>query len=114
MFFTIFGPFIVALIWGITNPFIKEGSKPIASKHEDQHWLKRTITEIITLIMHPGYVIPFLCNIGGSVLYYFVLAHTDITYTAPVVNALTLVVSTVVSGMLGEPVVKGMLFGWFG
>ncbi|XP_059169915.1 transmembrane protein 234 homolog [Physella acuta] len=92
---------IVATLWGATNPLIKRHSKGV----ED---IKRTgrvsqfVAEIAFLFLNWKYLLSFLCNQLGSVVYYVTLASADLTLAVPVTNSLTLITTAMSARMLGD------------
>ncbi|XP_046906172.1 transmembrane protein 234 isoform X2 [Hypomesus transpacificus] len=66
---------LVAVLWGCTNPFLKRGTEGIEHvKHSTK--LLQFMAEIKFLFLNVKYLIPFLLNQSGSVIYYFTLATT--------------------------------------
>lgn len=50
------------------------------------------------------YLLSFLTNVAGSVVYYITLASADVSLAAPVSNALTFIITTEAGQLLGENV----------
>ncbi|KOC69795.1 Transmembrane protein 234 like protein, partial [Habropoda laboriosa] len=48
------------------------------------------------------YIIPFIINQSGSVLYFLILSNTDISLAVPVTNSLTFVITAITGWILGE------------
>ena len=69
------GIFLVSIIWGVSNPFIKKGSEGIERVDKSSNKLLNTLYEFWFLFTRPSYVIPFAINMSGSVLFYFLLAN---------------------------------------
>ncbi|CAL7944358.1 unnamed protein product [Xylocopa violacea] len=92
---------LVALLWGATNPFIKKGAKGLenvkASSRFDQFF-----RELAFLLTNLKYLIPFIINQSGSLLYFLTLGSADISLAVPVTNSLTFVVTAVTGWILGE------------
>lgn len=119
--------FLVALLWGITNPFIKHGNSEkefITPKFENTHdiehnitisqsslssssssslntkiisFLLKTFKNLISKFKKPKIIIPFLVNQLGSFLFYLLLSSEPISIASPVINSLTFIVTTIVS-----------------
>ena len=96
---------VVALIWGCTNPLLKRGSVGIETI-ENSSKLQKALLQIKWLILNPSFTIPFLMNQSGSVLYYLTIASSDISIAVPVINSLTLVVTTIMGTLMGEKVLS--------
>ncbi|XP_009944815.1 PREDICTED: transmembrane protein 234, partial [Leptosomus discolor] len=65
-------------------------------------------------VFSPQYVVPFLLNQGGSLLFYLTLASADLSLAVPLCNSLALIVTLVTGRILGEDIggkraVAGML-----
>ncbi|XP_060599715.1 transmembrane protein 234 homolog [Ruditapes philippinarum] len=92
---------VVAGFWGATNPFIKRGSKGIESIKESSPF-KQFIAELLFLITNWKYLLPFLINQAGSVLYYITLASADLSLAVPITNSLTFIFTAISGHLLGE------------
>lgn len=102
--------FLVALLWGVTNPLLRLGTKDI-TKVKCASIFHQIIQEIIYLIKNWRFTLPFLLNQCGSVFYYITLGKTNLSITVPVVNSMTFVVTVIVGYFLGEKLNKRVLFG---
>ena len=69
----------VALLWGCTNTLIKKGSEGVASLPPQSNALLTFLSEILYLFTRWQYVVPFLLNMCGSVLFYWTLANAGTT-----------------------------------
>ncbi|XP_027557200.1 transmembrane protein 234 [Neopelma chrysocephalum] len=104
---------LVAVLWGGSSPFLRAG----AAGMEDVRGrgrLGQLLAEIRFLGLNYKYMVPFLLNQGGSLLFYLTLASTDLSLAVPLCNSLALVVTLVTGRILGEDVggkraVAGML-----
>eukprot|EP01129_Flabellula_baltica_P012291 TRINITY_DN5532_c0_g1_i1.p1 TRINITY_DN5532_c0_g1~~TRINITY_DN5532_c0_g1_i1.p1 ORF type:complete len:134 (-),score=17.06 TRINITY_DN5532_c0_g1_i1:490-891(-) len=99
---SISGVFIVSLLWGLSNPLLKRGSAGIEKIKKTDSKLWNTLYEFWFLFSNLNYLIPFLVNMSGSVMFYMMLANYDVSIVAPVANTMTLVVSTLFGQFLGE------------
>ena len=104
------GLFLVALFWGVTNPFLKHYSTGITSRRRAASagvW-----ADFRFLLSSRGYVASLLINWIGSVLFYVMLADGDLSVVVPVCNSLTFGV-TLVCGYLafGERISGRTLVG---
>ena len=48
------------------------------------------------------YVVPFLCNLSGSILFFMTLNDAELSIAVPVANATTFASTALLSGLLGE------------
>ncbi len=93
--------FLVALVWGCTNPLLKKGSQGIEEVH-GRNRLTQVLAELQFLALNWRYAVPFLVNQSGSLLYYLTLAEADISLAVPITNSLTFIVTTLAGRWLGE------------
>ncbi|KAM5180310.1 transmembrane protein 234 [Mantella aurantiaca] len=102
---------LVALLWGVTNPFLRKGAEGVERVREDRI-IWRLLGEAKFLLSNYRYVIPFLLNQSGSVVFYLTLASTDLSLGVPICNSLALVFTVVTGWILGEDIGgKGATFG---
>lgn len=93
----------VGLLWGGTNPLIKRGSEGIdAIKTNTKHL--RFIDEILFLITRWQYVVPFLANQSGSLLYVYALQNAELSIAVPIANSCTFLFTALMAILLGEQV----------
>ena len=91
----------VAIVWGSTNPLMKKGSAGIENiTHKNR--IMQQMLEIKFLICKWQYVLAFLLNQSGSVLYYFTLSQSDISLAVPITNSMTFLVTGLVGRLMGE------------
>lgn len=93
--------FAVALVWGITNPLLKKGSVGVENIKQ-QGRLRQLLSELVFLALRWQYVVPFLINQSGSVLYYITIGQADISLAVPITNSLTFLVTSIAGRMMGE------------
>lgn len=86
--------FLVGLIWGVTNPFIKIGSVCVASRQQQGPGLRTWLTASL--------VVPWLLNQAGSLLFVVLLASSDISKAVPIANAVSVAANAVTDLCLGE------------
>ena len=91
----------VALVWGITNPLLKKGSVGVENIRCHGR-LQQLISELIFLALRWHYVVPFLINQTGSVLYYVTIGQADISLAVPITNSLTFLVTSIAGRLMGE------------
>lgn len=104
---------LVAALWGGTQPLLKRASAGLEQVHE-RTWARQLLQEMKTLFLNTEYLVPFLLNQSGSLLYYLTLASTDLTLAVPICNSLAIVFTLTVGKVLGEDIggkeaVAGML-----
>lgn len=93
---------LVGLLWGATNPFLKKGSVGIEKvKHSNK--FVQFLLELKFLALNWRYMLPFVVNQLGAVVYYVTVGRADITLAVPITNSLTFLFTTLVGLCLGEP-----------
>uniref|UniRef100_A0A8C1APQ6 Transmembrane protein 234 n=1 Tax=Cyprinus carpio carpio TaxID=630221 RepID=A0A8C1APQ6_CYPCA len=92
---------LVAILWGGTNPFLKKGTEGIERVQKDNKLLQ-FLAEVKFLFLNIKYLIPFLLNQSGSLVFYFTLASTDLSLAVPMVNSLTFLFTLLMGKLLGE------------
>ncbi|XP_075709250.1 transmembrane protein 234 [Rhinoderma darwinii] len=101
----------VAVLWGVTNPFLRRGAEGVERVIVEGR-VRRLLYEAKFLISNYRYVIPFLLNQSGSVVFYLTLASTDLSLAVPICNSLALVFTIITGKILGEDLGgKGAFFG---
>lgn len=97
MFSSTFAAALIGLIWGITNPFIKTGSQELNRRLEGGK--RSTIAVVLTT---PKYWIPQFLNILAAIGFVRLLSVGDLSVVAPIANAASLAINTVIDLALGE------------
>ncbi|XP_021492561.1 transmembrane protein 234 isoform X1 [Meriones unguiculatus] len=94
---------LVAALWGGTQPLLKRASSGLQQVHE-QTWARQLLQEMKTLFLNTEYLMPFLLNQSGSLVYYLTLASADLTLAVPICNSLAIVFTMIVGRILGEDI----------
>ncbi|XP_075051313.1 transmembrane protein 234 isoform X2 [Mixophyes fleayi] len=94
---------LVSLLWGVTNPFLRRGAEGVESVREERK-VRRLLCEARFLISNYRYIIPFLLNQSGSLVFYLTLASTELSLAVPICNSLALVFTMVSGRILGEDI----------
>ena len=94
----------VAFLWGCTNPFIKRGSEGLQEVSKVNGKFSGVFLQLKWLALNYKFLIPFLVNQAGTVLYFVTVGQSDISLAVPIINSLTLAVTAVVGILLGEQV----------
>ncbi|XP_043278355.1 transmembrane protein 234 homolog [Venturia canescens] len=92
---------IVAILWGVTNPLLKKGATGIDDVKASSTSGK-FLREVYFLVTNLKYMIPFLVNQCGSLLYVMTLQSADLSLAVPVTNSLTFVVTAMAGWIFGE------------
>ncbi|XP_056365426.1 transmembrane protein 234 [Oenanthe melanoleuca] len=108
----------VAALWGGSGPFLRAAAAGV-EQLRGRGRLGRLLAELRFLSLNRQYLVPFLLNQAGSLLFYLTLASTDLSLAVPLCNSLALVVTLVTGKILGEDIggkraVAGMLLTLLG
>uniref|UniRef100_A0A8C5LUK9 Transmembrane protein 234 n=1 Tax=Leptobrachium leishanense TaxID=445787 RepID=A0A8C5LUK9_9ANUR len=94
---------LVSILWGATNPFLRKGAEGL-ERVKEQRSVRQFLSEARFLVSNWRYVIPFMLNQSGSVVFYLTLASAELSLAVPVCNSLALVFTTVTGKLLGEDI----------
>ncbi|CAK6971470.1 Hypothetical predicted protein [Scomber scombrus] len=92
---------LVAVLWGCTNPFLKKGTEGIEHVSKTSR-VSQLLAEVKFLLLNLKYLIPFLLNQSGSLVYYYTLSTTELSLAVPVANTLTFLCTLLTGKLLGE------------
>ncbi|XP_076841821.1 transmembrane protein 234 [Brachyhypopomus gauderio] len=92
---------VVAALWGATNPLLKKGSEGLEQVRKGNK-VSQFLAEVKFLILNIKYLLPFLLNQSGSVMFYLTLATTELSLAVPVVNSLSFLFTMLAGKLLGE------------
>ena len=80
---------LVGIIWGATNTFMEKGT---------QQSLKVSIfPDFLNTFLHPRFLVPYLLNQLGSLLYYYQLGQVPLKLAVPLANSITFLVTALLS-----------------
>ena len=87
------GYFLVGLLWGVTNPFIKRAtvSMKAAEASRNPATSKSHLATLRQFCSEPKSFVPFLVNQMGSLVFYYMLSTEPVSRTAPICNAITFI-----------------------
>jgi hypothetical protein len=93
---------LVGAFWGCTNPLLRKGSveAEASSSYSSDSFMYASIKKFFNVRVW----LPYVLNQCGSILFYILLAKSDLTMAVPTCNALALVFSCITSFALGEPI----------
>lgn len=113
---------LVGGLWGITNPFLKQGtqintssisstSSTINSTNEFKEisFFKRYY-DLLIYFVKPAVFLPIIINQLGSVAFYYLLATDDISIAVPLCNSLTFAFTGITGWFLGERIQQPIFF----
>ncbi|KAI4803733.1 transmembrane protein 234 [Gymnodraco acuticeps] len=92
---------LVSVLWGCTNPFLKRGTEGIEHVQHNNR-VSQLLAEVKFLFLNLKYLVPFLLNQSGSLVYYYTLSTTEISLAVPVANSLTFLCTLLTGKFLGE------------
>uniref|UniRef100_A0A3Q4B6H3 Uncharacterized protein n=1 Tax=Mola mola TaxID=94237 RepID=A0A3Q4B6H3_MOLML len=92
---------LVSVLWGCTNPLLKRGAEGIEHVTKTNR-AAQLLAEVKFLFLNLKYLVPFLLNQCGSLVYYYTLSTTDLSLAVPVANSLTFLCTMITGKLLGE------------
>ena len=95
---------LVGALWGCTNPMIRKGALEVAENMDQKN--DQQFFSAVKKFKNVRVWLPYVLNQAGSVVYYILLASSDLTLAVPICNGLALVFSCLTSVVLGEQVDK--------
>eukprot|EP01070_Trichotokara_eunicae_P002265 Trichotokara_eunicae@DN2515_c0_g1_i1.p1 len=90
---------IVGALWGCTAPFIKKGSGSYYPE-VDTSVFQRVLTHVFYLARRWQFLIPFIINQSGSILFQILLGSSAMSITIPVVNGLAVLFTLMTEALL--------------
>jgi hypothetical protein len=96
---------LVGALWGCTNPLLRKGSVEATDTitgSDDSSFLMSSLKSFLNVKIW----FPYALNQSGSIVFYVLLAKSDLSLAVPVTNALALLFSFLTSLLLGEPIQK--------
>ncbi|KAM9355647.1 transmembrane protein 234 isoform 2-T2 [Pholidichthys leucotaenia] len=73
---------LVSVLWGCTNPFLKRGTEGIENvAHANK--VSQLLAEVKFLLLNVKYLVPFLLNQCGCLVYYYTLSTTGSQQQSP-------------------------------
>ncbi|MCJ1486246.1 hypothetical protein MMC06_006423 [Schaereria dolodes] len=92
------GFLLVGMAWGLTTPFIRRAAvnfhpPPRPSINSPQNsWVKKRVLKgvytVLDLLRSPGYAVPLLVNLTGSVWFFLLIGKAELSLTVPITNSL--------------------------
>ncbi|XP_061599877.1 transmembrane protein 234 [Cololabis saira] len=92
---------LVSVLWGCTNPFLKRGTEGMEDVRKPSR-LAQILADVKFLFLNIKYLVPFLLNQSGSLVYYYTLSTTELSLAVPVANSLTFLFTMLTGKLLGE------------
>ncbi|KAJ0009006.1 hypothetical protein NQD34_016421 [Periophthalmus magnuspinnatus] len=92
---------LVSMLWGCTNPLLKRGSRGIETVAQPNR-VAQVLAELKFLLLNLSYIVPFLLNQSGSLVYYYTLSTTELSLAVPVTNSLTFLCTLITGKLLSE------------
>ncbi|XP_028995559.1 transmembrane protein 234 [Betta splendens] len=94
---------LVSVLWGCTNPFLKRGAEGIETVSKSGR-VSQLLAEFKFIFLNFKYLLPFLLNQSGSLVYYYTLSTTELSLVVPVANSLTFLCTLLTGKLLGEEI----------
>jgi len=105
---------LVGICWGFTTPFIRKAAVNYTPPSHrsitdpNRSWISRQIAKafftVIGLLRSPGYAVPLLLNLTGSIWFFLLVGQAELSLTVPITNSLAFLFT-----VLGEWYAEGKL-----
>ncbi len=92
----------IGALWGCTNAFLRQEEKE--EKKQEEKGERSVWAHLWALVRNPRFMVPFLINQSGSVLFVVLLGSSELSLAVPVCNATTFVFTLVTASLRGEKV----------
>ncbi|OAX82051.1 hypothetical protein ACJ72_03609 [Emergomyces africanus] len=109
---------LVGVAWGFTTPFIRHAAVHFGARTKEEKsaaggdatssswWVKRKVLSlfqtVVNLLRTPGYTVPLLINLTGSVWFFLLVGKHELSLTVPIANSMAFLFT-----VLGEWYVEG-------
>ncbi|KAK2785213.1 hypothetical protein FQN52_008550 [Onygenales sp. PD_12] len=116
---------LVGVAWGFTTPFIRRAAVEYNNKSKNEEsardgseksWVMRKLVgvaqTVVNLLSTPGYSVPLLLNLTGSVWFFLLVGRHELSLTVPITNSMAFLFT-----VLGEWYVEGKVISrktWIG
>lgn len=112
LFRSVLGYVAVGVLWGCSNPFIKQAQGDSQSTNESAMNLSNIVQSLKTFITNPRMFLPYMVNQSGSLIYYYMLSSEPVSRAGPICNSLTFMFTALTGYFYFREEVKnpGMLF----
>ncbi|XP_072945828.1 transmembrane protein 234 homolog [Epargyreus clarus] len=91
---------LTGILWGCTNPFIRQGTKGLRQVHANSK-IGQAYAEIVFLLGNWRYVVPWLLNQAGSLVYLAAIQQAPLSLAVPTANSLAFVFTAVTGAAVG-------------
>ncbi|XP_041985265.1 transmembrane protein 234 homolog [Aricia agestis] len=92
--------FLTGALWGCTNPFIRQGTKGLRSV-KSKTWVGQAAAEVTFLLGNWKYVVPWLVNQSGSLVYLAAVQRAPLSLAVPVANSLAFAFTALTDAVVG-------------
>ena len=94
---------LVGALWGCTNPLLRKGAEEV---EKNQPANASSLKVVLMTFLNLRVWLPYLLNQMGSIVFYVLLANSDLTLAVPICNSLAMLFSFLTSACLGETIDK--------
>ncbi|CAG4939794.1 unnamed protein product [Colias eurytheme] len=93
--------FLTGVLWGCTNPFIRQGTKGLRSVHANSK-IGQAYAEVVFLLSNWRYVVPWLVNQTGSLAYLAAVQRMPLSIAVPAANSLAFAFTALTGAAIGS------------
>ncbi|CAH2251993.1 transmembrane protein 234 homolog isoform X3 [Pararge aegeria] len=103
---------LTGVLWGCTNPFIRQGTRGLRKVKADTTF-GQACAEITFLLGNWRYVLPWLVNQVGSLVYLVAVQRVPLSLAVPAANSLAFAFTAVTGAAVGseQPLDSGSILG---
>ncbi|XP_047520107.1 transmembrane protein 234 homolog [Pieris napi] len=104
--------FLTGVLWGCTNPFIRQGTKGLRSVQAKSK-VGQLYAEVVFLLSNWKYVLPWLINQAGSLVYLMAVQRLPLSTAVPAANSLAFAFTAITAAAIGseEPLDSRAILG---
>jgi drug/metabolite transporter (DMT)-like permease len=93
---SLFWPLVAALLWGLTNPFLKKFASGFAERPEGGG----VLGEVKFLLQRPKYLMTQGLNLCGSAVFFWGLREGDVSTASIMANSLSFAITLLTSSLV--------------
>ena len=91
---------LTGVFWGCTNPFIRQGTKGLRDVRA-RSWLGQAWAEVVFLLGNWKYVVPWLINQTGSLVYLAAIQRAPLSVAVPTANSAAFAFTALTGAAIG-------------
>ncbi|XP_034825878.1 transmembrane protein 234 homolog isoform X1 [Maniola hyperantus] len=103
---------LTGMLWGCTNPFIRQGTRGLRKVKADTKF-GQACAEVTFLLGNWKYVLPWMVNQVGSLVYLVAVQRVPLSLAVPAANSLAFAFTALTGAAVGceQPLDSGSILG---